>query len=60
MSPNTKFFPGNDGDVEAAMFVEQQGLSDYDFHWDESREGYVLTWEDPEELEEEKSYQRIK
>lgn len=54
MSPNTKFFPGNEGDVEAAMFVEQQGLSDYDFHWDESREGYVLTWENPEELEEEK------
>jgi hypothetical protein len=45
----TKFFPGEDGDTEAHIFIEDKGIEDFDLMFDEGRGGYVLTWESKEE-----------
>jgi hypothetical protein len=46
---DTKFFPGEDGDTEAHIFIEDKGIEDFDLVFDEGRGGYVLTWESKEE-----------
>jgi len=50
----TKFFPGEDGDTEAHIFIEDKGIQDYDLVFDEKKNGYVLTWEMEDELLESK------
>ena len=52
----TKFFPGEDGDTEAHMFIEEHEIEDFDLTWDDKKGGYVLTWEAKEEMEEMKEY----
>ena len=51
---DTKFFPGEDGDTEANMFIEEHGIEDFDLRWDDKKGGYVLTWESKEEILESK------
>jgi hypothetical protein len=50
----SKFFPGEDGDTEAHIFIEDKGIEDFDLVFDEGRGGYVLTWESKEEILESK------
>jgi hypothetical protein len=40
----SQFFPGKDGDIMAADFVEQKGLKNYRIEWDNEKEGYLITW----------------
>jgi hypothetical protein len=53
---DSKFFPGEDGDTEAHIFIEDKGIEDFDLMWDDKKGGYVLTWESKEEMEEMKEY----
>ena len=53
---DTKFFPGEDGDTEAHIFIEDKGIEDYDLIWDDAKGGYMLTWTSKEEMEEIKEY----
>lgn len=53
---DSKFFPGEDGDTEAHIFIEDKGIEDFDLVFDEAKNGYVLTWESKEEMEEMKEY----
>jgi hypothetical protein len=53
---DTKFFPGEDGDTEAHIFIEDKGIEDYDLIWDDAKGGYMLTWTSKEEMEEMKEY----
>jgi hypothetical protein len=53
---DTKFFPGEDGDTEANMFIEEHGIEDFDLRWDDAKGGYMLTWTSKEEMEEIKEY----
>jgi len=41
---NTKFFPGEDGDIEAARFIEDNNVVDFKIEWDEKQQGYLITW----------------
>jgi hypothetical protein len=41
----TKFFPGEDGDTEAHIFIEDKGIEDFDLIWDDKKGGYTLSWE---------------
>jgi hypothetical protein len=52
----TKFFPGEDGDTEANMFIEEHGIEDFGLTWDDAKGGYMLTWTSKEEMEEIKEY----
>lgn len=40
----SEFFPGEDGDTEAQIFIDAQGLEDFDLRWDEVKGGWVLSW----------------
>jgi hypothetical protein len=51
---DSKFFPGEDGDTEAHIFIEDKGIEDFDLMWDDKKGGYVLTWESKEEILESK------
>ncbi len=42
---DTKFFPGEDGDTEANMFIEEHGIEDFDLTWNDAKGGYTLSWE---------------
>jgi hypothetical protein len=42
---DSKFFPGEDGDTEAHIFIEDKGIEDFDLMWDDKKGGYVLSWE---------------
>jgi hypothetical protein len=53
---DTKFFPGEDGDTEANMFIEEHGIEDFGLTWDDAKGGYMLTWTSKEETEEIKEY----
>jgi hypothetical protein len=53
---DTKFFPGEDGDTEANMFIEEHGIEDFGLTWDDAKGGYMLTWTSKEEMEEIKEY----
>ena len=46
----TKFFPGEDGDTEANMFIEEHGIEDFGLTWDDAKGGYMLTWVEESEL----------
>lgn len=39
-----QFFPGKDGDIMAAEFVEQKGLKNYKIEWDNEKDGYLINW----------------
>lgn len=39
-----QFFPGKDGDIMAAEFVEQKGLKNYRIEWDNEKDGYLISW----------------
>lgn len=50
-----EFFPGDEGDLDAEEYVNEQGLADgsYEIEWDDVRKGYVLSVESdlPKEVE---------
>lgn len=47
-----EFFPGKDGDIAAAEFVEEKNLKDYKVEWDKAKDGYLITWGAGSQMEE--------
>lgn len=47
----SKFFPGGDGDIPAAEFVQSNKLKDYRIEWDNEKDGYLISW-GPKPVEE--------
>ena len=41
---NAQFFPGEDGDIVAAEFVEKNNLKDFRVEWDSEKDGYLVSW----------------
>ena len=37
-----EFFPGDEGDLDAEDYIEENGLKDVAYEWDDYRKGYVL------------------
>lgn len=54
----SRFFAGDDGDVEAHIFTDSEGIEDFDLKWDDAKGGYVLTWE--VQLDESKKKEEVK
>ena len=48
-----EFFPGDEGDLDAEDYIEENGLKDVSYEWDDYRKGYVLY---RESLKEEKQH----
>ena len=51
-----EFFPGDEGDLDAKDYIEENGLKDVAYEWDDYRKGYVLY---KESLKEEKDIEKM-
>lgn len=37
-----EFFEGDEGDLDAEDYIEENGIEDYEYEWDDYRKGYSL------------------